>query len=140
MAVKPASAWGQNWQASAGRATTNFNAGVQNYTGDWAAQTTAQEQAMLQGVTQAVQNGSWRNGVNRVGTQGWKAATEAKAQNFGVGFNAGAQRYNNAAAKLQPIVQSAVNQLPPRGDINANIARSAAFAMAMHSVRGQVKG
>lgn len=139
MAVKPASQWGTNWQASAGRAQQNFAAGVEGYTGDWAGATVAQEGAMLQGVTQAVTNGSWRNGVSRVGTNGWKAATAAKAANFGVGFNAGVNKYNAAAAKLQPYLASAVASLPPRGDINQNLGRSAALAMALHSQRGNFK-
>jgi len=34
---------------------------------------------------------------------------------------------------------NAVAALPPRGDINANLNRSAALAMALHNQRGNFK-
>jgi hypothetical protein len=39
--------------------------------------------------------------------------------------------------RLFPAIQSAVSALPPRGDIEANIARSAAFARAMNKYANQ---
>lgn len=132
MAVKPASAWASAWTGSSGRATTNYTAGVTAYTGDWAAATTAQQAVMQQNWLTSLSNGTWAAGVNSTGTQGWKTATEAKSANYGVGFQAGSANYSAAANKLQPFVASAVASLPPRGDINANLQRSAAFAMALH--------
>lgn len=132
MAVKPASQWSQNWTGSAGRAATNYTDGVNAYTGDWAAATTAQQATMQANWLAAISNGSWASGVNSTGTNGWKQATVAKAANYGVGFQAGANEYASAANKLQPFLQNAVNSLPPRGDINANLQRSAALAMALH--------
>lgn len=132
MAVKPAAQWGQNWTASAPRAATNYQAGVEAYTGDWAGATTAQQATMQQNWLTSIQNGSWAAGVNSTGTTGWKQATVAKVANYGVGFNAGATEYNQAAAKLQPFLSTAVASLPPRGDINANLQRSAALALALH--------
>jgi hypothetical protein len=133
MAVKPASTWSTNWTGSSGRATTAYNAGVQAYTGDWAAATTAQQAVMQQNWLNSLANGTWAAGVNATGTSGWKTATEAKAANYGTGFQAGANKYASAANKLQPFMSSAVASLPPRGDINANLQRSAALAMALHS-------
>jgi len=132
MAVKPASTWASNWSGSAGRATTAYNAGVQAYSGDWAAATTAQQATMQQNWLNSLANGTWAAGVTNTGTQGWKNATEAKAPNYGTGFQAGASKYQQAANKLQPAVSSIVASLPARGDINANLQRSAAFAMALH--------
>lgn len=132
MAVKPASQWSQNWQGSAGRAATNYTEGVNAYTGDWAGATTAQQATMQQNWLQSITNGSWAAGVNGTGTSGWKQATVAKAANYGVGFQAGANEYAAAANKLQPFLANAVGSLPPRGDINANLQRSAALAMALH--------
>ena len=136
MAVKPASAWGQNWTASAPRATTNYQAGVEAYNGDWAGATTAQQATMQANWLLSVQNGTWASGVNNKGTNGWKQDTVAKMGNFGTGFTAGAAAYNAAAQKLQPFMQNAVSSLPPRGDINANLQRSAALAMALHGAKG----
>jgi len=139
MAVKPASTWSSNWSGSAGRATTNYTQGVEAYNGDWAGATTAQQAVMQQNWLQSLANGTWANGVNAKGTSGWKQDTVAKQANYGVGFQAGANRYAASAAKLQPFLANAVPALPPRGDINANLNRSAALAMALHNARGQFK-
>lgn len=133
MAVKPASQWAQNWTGSSGRATTNYKTGVDAYTGDWAAATTAQQATMQANWLNSLANGTWAAGVNNTGTSGWKQATDAKSANYGVGFQAGSQNYSQAANKLQPYMASAVASLPPRGDINANLQRSAALAMALHT-------
>ena len=137
MAVKPASLWGQNWTASSGRATTNYQQGVEAYNGDWAGATTSQQAVMQQNWLASLANGSWAQGVANKGTSGWKADTVAKMANYGVGFQAGSAAYGAAAAKLQPFIANAVASLPPRGDINANLQRSAQLAMALHNARGQ---
>lgn len=136
MAVKPASAWSANWTGSSGKATTNYQAGVEAYNGDWAGATTAQQATMQANWLASVNNGTWANGVQNKGTNGWKSDTVAKMANYGVGFTAGASAYSAAASKLQPFMQNAVNSLPPRGDINANLQRSAALALALHNAKG----
>ena len=142
MAVKPASQWSQNWTGSAGKATTNYQTGVEAYNGDWATATTSQQATMQANWLASVNNGSWAAGVNAIGTSGWKNRTVAKMANYGVGFQAGAQNYSTAASKLQPFLVNAVASLPPRGDINANLQRSAALALALHqaATTGQFKG
>ena len=139
MAVKPASAWSSNWTGSAGRATTNYTAGVDAYNGDWAVATTAQQATMQANWLSSLANGTWANGVNNTGTSGWKSATVAKQANYGVGFQAGGNKYAAAAAKLQPFMANAVAALPARGDITQNLQRSAALAMALHNAKGQFK-
>jgi hypothetical protein len=139
MAVKPASTWASNWSGSAGKATTNYTAGVDSFSGDWAGATTSQQAVMQQNWLQSLASGAWAAGVNATGTQGWKSATVAKQANYGVGFQAGASKYSQAAAKLQPFMASAVAALPPRGDITANLQRSNSLAMALHQNRGQFK-
>ena len=139
MAVKPASTWSQNWTGSSGKATTNYQAGVEAYNGDWAGATISQQATMQANWLASLANGTWAAGINAVGTSGWKADTVAKMANYGVGFQAGASKYASAAAKLQPFMASTVAALPPRGDINANLQRSAALAMALHNNRGQFK-
>ena len=136
MAVKPASAWASNWSGSSARATTNYQTGVEAYNGDWAGATVSQQATMQANWLQSVQNGTWANGVNNKGTSGWKNDTVAKMANYGVGFSAGNAAYSAAAAKLQPFMQNAVNSLPPRGDINQNLQRSAALALALHNAKG----
>lgn len=136
MAVKPASAWASNWSGSSAKATTNYQQGVEAYNGDWAGATTAQQATMQQNWLASLANGTWANGVNSKGTQGWKNDTVAKMANYGVGFQAGANNYAAAAQKLQPFLVNVVSSLPPRGDINQNLQRSAALAMALHNAKG----
>ena len=126
------------WVASAGRAATNFSDGVNAYNGDWAGATTRPQAVMTTNWTQAVSSGRWAQGVNNVGTSGWKSATTAKVTNYSTGFQAGAQKQATAAGKIMNFLQSAVPALPPRGDINQNLARSNALALALHAQKGSL--
>ena len=134
--MKTAQQAAANWIGSAGRAQTDWASGVQNYTGDWAGATTRQQSVMLNAVTQAITNGSWAAGVNRVGTQGWKSRTVDKASNYATGFQAGASRQASAIAKIIAAEQNIVGSLPPRGDFTANKARATAVMDALHALKG----
>ena len=136
--MKSAAQAAQNWQAASGRATTAFAEGVQGYTGDWAAATVAQQGAMVTNWQQAVASGLWSRGVQATGTGGWKAATQAKQTNYTTGYSAGAPNYQAASNKIMGALGSIVPSLPPRGDINANLQRSNALALALHSQRGNL--
>lgn len=136
--MKPVSSWGTNWQNSQARATANYTAGVQAYTGDWAGATTRQQAVMQQNWQQSIASGRWSSGVNAVGTAGWKTATENKAPNYGQGFSAGVNAYNAAAQKVGAALQSGIAGLQPRGDINQNLGRANALALYMHGLKGQL--
>jgi hypothetical protein len=136
--VKTAAQAAQNWTGSQGRATTAFNQGVQSYNGDWAGATTRQQAVMVQNWQSAVGSGLWASGVNRVGTQGWKAATEAKQGNYSTGFAAGASNFQSAIGKVINALSTGVQSLPPRGDINQNLQRANALALYMHGLKGQL--
>ena len=136
--MKTAAQAAANWQASQGRATQAYSDGVSQYNGDWAGATTNQESAMLSGVTEAVTSGRWRAGVQSVGTGGWKAATEAKKGNYGVGFTAGANKFQTAISKVIQAEQGIVGALPARGSHEQNVQRSVAFQNAMHALKGQL--
>ena len=134
--MKTADQAAQNWEQSAGRAGTNWTAGVNNYSGDWAAATTRQESVMQQNLNAAIANGSWRNGVTRVGTNGWKAATQASSANFSNGFTKGAAKQRAAIAKILAAEANIVSSLPPRGTYEQNKARSTAVMDQLHALKG----
>lgn len=134
--MKTAQQAAQNWTNSAGTAQANFQAGVEAYNGDWAGATTRQQSAMTTGWNQAVTSGRWAAGVNAKGTNGWKADTVARLANYGVGFQAGAQKFQTAIGKVIAAEQNIVNSLPPRGDYTANKARATSFMDQMHSLKG----
>ena len=126
------------WAGSAGRAATNYGEGVNNYSGDWAGATTRQQAVMQQNWQQAVSSGRWAAGVNNTGTNGWKTATQAKTANYTTGFSAGAAKQSVAIGKIMNFLGSAVPALPPRGDINANLQRANALALALHQQKGSL--
>ena len=77
--MKSAAQAASNWTNSAGRATADYTAGVQNTTKDQAGLAVAAQARLLANFTAAVTNGTWAAGVQRGGTAYWKAQTQAKA-------------------------------------------------------------
>lgn len=136
--MKTAAQAAQAWQDSQARASQAYSDGVAGFTGDWAGATTAQESAMLQGVTQAVTQGRWRAGVQAVGTSGWKQATEAKKANYAVGFAAGGARQAAAMQKIMGALGNIVPNLPARGTFEQNKTRATTLMDALHAQRGQL--
>jgi len=136
--VKTPQQAGAAYRASAGQAQQNWATGINNFTGDWAGRTTAQQAVMLQNVTTAISNGTWARGVARVGTQGWKSASQDKAASYGVGINAGAPKFDVAIAKIIAAETNIVGSLPPRGDVNQNIQRAVSVMQQLHALRGQL--
>jgi hypothetical protein len=124
------------WAASSGRAATNWASGVQSYSGDWAGATTRQQATMQQNVNEAISSGRWAAGVNKVGTQGWKSATQNSQSNFTNGFTKGASRQAAAIAKIMQAEATIVGSLPPRGDFNQNVQRSVAVQTQLHALKG----
>lgn len=136
--MKTAQQAAANWAASAGRAQTEWQSGVEGYTGDWAGATVAQQGAMLTNLTQSVTTGKWARGVNAVGTAGWKSKTVSKAANFGVGFQAGAQAQAASAQKIMAALSSIVPSLPPRGTFEQNKIRSTSLMDQLHALNGSL--
>jgi hypothetical protein len=134
--VKTAQQAAQNWEQSAGRAATSYAAGVNNYSGDWAGATTRQQSVMQTNWQQSVSSGQWANGVNRVGTNGWKQATQSKVSNYSTGFSAGASNQAASIAKILQAEANIVGSLPPRGDYNQNKARATAVMDGLHALKG----
>lgn len=128
----------QAWVDSAGRAATNYAAGVQGYNGDWAGATTRQQAVMQTNWQQAVSSGRWASGVSNVGTAGWKQRTQDKTPNYSQGFQAGASRQASAIAKIIQAETNIVNSLPPRGTYDQNKARATAVMDGLHALKGQL--
>ena len=136
--MKNAQQAASNWTNSAGRAATDWQAGIQAYNGDWAGATTRQQAVMQTNWQQAVTSGAWARGVAAVGTSGWKNATERKAANYSTGFQAGAQNYAAASAKIMAALGNIVPNLPARGTFEQNKTRSTALMDALHAQRGNL--
>lgn len=127
-----------NYQNSSGRAQTDYVAGVQSTTKDQAALAVAAGARYIQGVQEAYSSGRWASGLSRGGTAYWKSQTEKKASNYGTGITNGASNYGVAAQKVMAAIAQGVANLPPRGDINQNLQRSASLATYLHGLKGQL--
>lgn len=126
------------WSSKLGAATQAYTDGVNSVTvapgqlaaaaGDrWLAAT---QQALPRFKTNSasVSLGSWQ-----------QSAISKGAPRLASGATAAQSKMESVFSKLFPAIQSAVNALPPRGNIQQNIQRSAAFAMAMNAKKGQFK-
>jgi hypothetical protein len=136
--VKTAQQAAANWSGSAGRAQADWTTGVQNYSGDWANATVSQGNAYITNVQAAYANGSWANGINRIGTAGWKAATQSKSANYATGFAAGAANQAAAAQKIMSALSNIVPSLPPRGSFQQNVTRATTLMNDLHALKGSL--
>jgi len=136
--VKSAATAAANWTQSAGRAQTAYVQGVQTTQKDQASLAVAAQARLVQGFNDAVNSGRWAAGVQRGGTAYWRQQSEAKASNYSTGYSAGASNFQAAITKIINAEQAIVSALPPRGDINANLQRANAFALALHSQKGNL--
>jgi len=131
-AAEAAQKWATNLPASQQRYVDGVNA-VTVSPGTLAARSAATWAAN----TAAAQQKFARNSA-AVSLQSWQQATATKgAQRLSSGAQAAQSKVEQTFAKLFPAIQQAVAALPPRGDIEANIARSAAFARQMNKYRQQ---
>lgn len=70
--------------------------------------------------------------VGAVTLQQWQAAANAAQGRLAQGATKGEQKYLSGITKVLQAEQSILSTLPPRGDVEANIARSSQFQRAMH--------
>jgi hypothetical protein len=136
--VKTAAQALANWQASAGAAATNYQAGINGYNGDWAGATVGAYNNWVAGLANAQANGNWQRGVQNAGTSGWKSASVAKVGNYSTGFSAGAGEYGNAIGKVMGALQNIVPSLPPRGTYDQNKLRATTLMDSLHALKGQL--
>ena len=136
--MKHVATWGANYTASSARAQTAYTEGVNATTKDQAALAVAAIPRMVAGFNQAASSGRIASGLQRGGTAYWKSQTVLKAGAYSLGITNGANNYNAAAQKIGAFMQSAVPSLPPRGDINQNLQRGNALALALHAQKGNL--
>lgn len=138
--MKPAATWQADYSASSGKAQTNWAAGIQATTKDWASLTAAAVPRMVSNFNAAAAAGTIVTGINNAGTGYWKSQSANKAGAFGLGITNGANAYGIAANKLYQYYTGAVPALPARGDINQNLQRANTLALALHQNKGNFRG
>lgn len=125
------------WQSGASGAQQAFTDGVQGTTVDVVGRAIANQAGMLAGVTQAVNSGFWASQLSKVGTQGWKSATVAKAGNYATGIAAGLNKYQSSMQTWLPRIQSAgaAAKAMPGTTLDQRIARSAYVARTLYNAK-----
>jgi hypothetical protein len=136
--VKTAAQAAAAWQASAGTAAANYQAGINGYNGDWAGTTVNAYSNWVSGLANAQAQGLWQRGVQAAGTAGWKSASVAKVGNYSTGFTAGAGEYTQAIGKVMNALNNIVPSLPPRGTFDQNKLRATTLMDSLHALKGQL--
>jgi len=140
--MKTAQQAAQKYQQSAGSAQQTWLTGIQGTTVDVMGRAVNAIPAAIQGYTQSLQSGAYARAVAASGgTANWKQQAEAKAANYGVGINAGFNKFQNSIGLIMNDMPGIVNSLGPRGPVGSpqNYARSAAVGQALHANKGKYK-
>lgn len=92
----------------------------------------------LSGVQEAAQEGRFEAGLADVTKAGWQqACVEKGAANIAAGARLGQAKVARAEAIIGPQRDAIVASLPPRGNLEQNIARAAAMARGMAATRNR---
>lgn len=125
-----AAKWAQNLSAS----VPAIKAGVQAVTTAPGQAAALQKSAYLSGVQSA--GDRWAANVSAVSLQSWQNSTITKGvDRVASGAQAAQPKFQTAMQTLLPKIAAAVNGLPARGGLEANILRSASFARAMAATK-----
>lgn len=118
------------WNTNAGAASQYWVSGVQSVTVSPGLAAAAQADIWAANVAAAKQK--WQTKLSNMSLQSWQSMTVAKGQaRYAAGVTAAQSKYQSAITKVLAAEKSIVSSLPARGNVEANIARSAAFQRAM---------
>lgn len=125
----------ERYTSSAGTAQTRYTEGVQGTQVDVVQRAIANKAGLLSNFNAAVNSGFWERQLAAVGTGGWKSKTIAKAANYAVGVQAGAQDYASAMQTWLPRIQQAAAQVKatPATSFAARMQRAVDYATILHN-------
>lgn len=138
MAVKDPAQVAAKWAQNLGAATQNIQSGVQAVT--VAPGQAAARQADVWAQNVAAAKSKWASRTAAVSLPTWQAAMLNKGiPRVAQGATAAQPKMQAAMQKLLPAIQASVNSLPPRGNLQQNIARAVQHMnnMAKFSLTGQ---
>ena len=122
------------WSQNLGAAVNAYTAGVQAVTNAPGAAAAAASDRYVAGVQQNVQK--FVQNSQAVSLQSWQqAAVNKGAQRLASGATAAESKVQTVFTSLFPYISHAVGSLPARGNLDQNIARSAAFQRAIANYR-----
>lgn len=119
------------WKTGFGAAGARWSAGIDAVTTAPGVAAAAASDRYVAGVNANAPK--WASRVAAVPLQTWKDVAKAKgAGRLASGAQAGLAKYQAAIQKVLDAEKSIISGLPPRGSVQQNIQRSAAFQQAMH--------
>lgn len=118
------------WAQNLGAAQTRYTAGVQAVQTSPGVSAAQAADRYLSGVQQSIQK--FVANSQAVTLQSWQQASVNKgAPRLASGATAAQPKMQNVFTSLFPFIAQVQGSLPPRGDLEQNIARSAAFQRGM---------
>lgn len=124
-----------NWANNLAGAQARMQAGAQAVTTPPGQAAAAQQAVWLANVTASANR--WAANVAAVTTQQWQTAYITKGlPRVASGAQAAQANFATVLGRIIAAEKTIVPGLPARGNIDANIARSAAFARAMNQLKG----
>ncbi len=120
----------QDWANKLGAATTKITAGVNAVTVPPGQAAARQKDVYVANVNAAA--GKWAARTAAVTLPAWQAATIAKGiPRIASGATAAQPKFATFMGQLLPFIGRTVASLPPRGNLDANVARMTAFVRGM---------
>lgn len=120
------------WAAGLSAAGPKIQAGVQAVTVSPTAKAAQAVDRQVAGVQAAAASGKTAAALNAVSLPQWQQAFITKGlPRIASGATAAKPAFANFMTQFLPAVQSAVNSLPPRGDLETNIARQNQLTRAL---------
>lgn len=120
----------QNWAQGLAGATTKITAGVNAVTVAPGQAAARQKAAYVNGVN--AQQDKWATKVAAVTVQSWQQSTVTKGiPRIATGAAAAQPKFATFMGQLLPYIQRQVQSLPPRGNLQQNIARMTQFVQGM---------
>jgi hypothetical protein len=134
-----ASAAATAWKTSMQTAATKYTAGVNKVTQSPMQAAAANAAGYIQGVTDAVNNGKYVKGLNRVSLSDWKtAATQKGAQRLASGATAAADKVSKFWASFGPKLDAVTTQVNamPSATFEDRMAKANAQMTGVHALKG----
>jgi len=132
----------QKWVTNMGSAGTAYTNGVNSVAVSPGQSALQNVQGYLNGVNNAVNNGSYAKGLQSFTLQQWQQSAVSKgAPRLGTGAQAAKSNFTTFMTALNTTIQSAQATIAqmPKGSYEQNMARQRAFADALHAKQGQLK-
>lgn len=112
MAIKTAQEVAAKWAQRTSQAAPDYAKGVAQTDKDPTALAIAAGPRYLANVTRSFNDGTWANGLRRIGKTGWQAAVAAKGQqNFSTGVQAAEAKVAETFGPLLAFEQNLLNQV-----------------------------